>query len=263
LAPDLFALPGAVLVVEGCGATASIPLDVTPPDGVPTLTDLSTDGTQVLTRWSVDPIPAGVISATYSDFVGNECHDPGGGQGRVVGRNIHYAKNVSLRSISGPTVSSTPWGVAYGWATTQGSYEPAMVPGPPELDVLRISDVDYLENPAILIDGVKVGFTGWIWGVRVLPNGELGTVVADRDSLYFKYEAGEAMDTIRRGAFVATFPHVVPKNDLDLWKDGDLLFDLELGPLVLVHEDDPSMTQTLDLAMRWNHRPVARIVPPP
>jgi hypothetical protein len=261
--PDMFAGGDVELVMEGCGGTFRVPLGRSDAPPAPVVTDLTRDETDVRGTIEGATGATGIIASGLDAELGYTavCHERGANTLRMwMPEGGLWTAYFGVRAVAAQPAVATPWGVARIWIETPGTSATVAVLGgqPGAWRVGRIPNTSAM----MTVDGTPVPIAPML-GFRDTPSG----LRLSLDSLTgtFTYTAGETMDTLEvtrpDGRYSATFPHVVPANDLDLSFAGDGRLALTVGPVTLTHDTDPARTHVVTVALAWDHPVVPRPVP--
>lgn len=259
LAPTLFDAPGAELVIDLCdGDSLRVPLPAAPGPALE-LTDLAVADNALNAEWNGDLRDVGAIAHLSYAYGGEACHDSRRG---VTSLPDAFTGPVgfALFGVEPVTPTDTTRGLAYVWPLGPGAGADVAIPESPDADGWWPV---WMEMQARLEgDGLTSTPEAMFLHVRNTAAG----VRLRFESWNIFYEAGEATDTlavtISGARYSATFPHVVPADDLDFVFDGNLVLDLTIGPVVVTSEVDPARSETVTFTVHADHRVIPRLPAP-
>ncbi len=261
-----------VLVVEGCGGVARVPLSLQAPP-VPRVVDYVADADSArLLYESDDPTAAGTatIACSSGGFGGTCCRQPYAANGAVVVdapsiRRALYGE-WSVTQLAGGATTTTDIGDVRVWRSAQGR-------SPTFTGVVVAGDGRFaVPAPFVLLDGtqwsgrdaeatIDLGAPDPASTLRIVARISSGEPIPRLD-----YTAGIAEDylVVFDGAVAreASFAHAA--------FDGPLPFGLDTGPVELtasagavdlVNVDEPADVVTVDVSIEWGLFPLPRWLP--
>jgi hypothetical protein len=246
--PELASSTGNELVLEGCGATARIPLPQVSL-GEPVVTRISHDDEEVTFHWEADGAETG-LGTMGRGFGADACHGDQPGETRVplVVTSLGWPW-AHFTAVAGGDTVETPLGRVRVWQIRDTELADVMITGVLDNGRLFLSQPDarltfdtpidpagpWDDEPEVIVEYAEldVSVDPPLLGVRAL----LGPHFVD----VFEYRAGPTEDRVAiiepHRSRSAVIPHVEASGDFALGRalrEGELnTLDVEVGPIVL------------------------------
>jgi len=268
--PDEQLTPGRrfELVIEGCGASARLPLPTT---DLPTATpgELVLEGSELALYWSSDDAGSATVASCDSD-----CMQPFTGRTVLQNSPCSWQRNQSVIFLAGGDPISTPLGTGRIWyGTERRSDEGIVYPRPVDAGRWALTDARHDHFPpaavTVVVDGVEdrgemrvdevsldpaaddpsatlmlageIELTDTVWELSLIA-----TPMVDRLSVRPRGDA----------AYYVTLPHVIPKDPIELGSFEPERYVVRFGPAVLkvgfqeLHLDDLLLDWTIGVVPR-------------
>ncbi len=245
--PELESTDGNVLVLEGCGGSARVPLPRQ--DAVEAVvTSISHDDDGAIFHWEPGTVPATGLACVGGPLGGPCCRGVESGETTVPAGPTYSPGWVYFAQMSGGESVDTPIGAVRLWQLRSTELADVVFPAfledgrlslPATYASLALDSPDPPSGPWDPEPGLMIELAALELGPPQLL--ELDGTLSAYGSTSFHYRAGETEDSLTIGdpisSFSAVFPHVEPTGQLvigDALLEGEAnVYQLDFGPVTL------------------------------